>query len=79
MITTPSRFGTTCRTIMVVLDRPSARAASMNSRFLSDSVWPRTMRAMSSQETAPIATKTRRKLRPKSTVSTITSGMNGTV
>ena len=34
---------------------PTARAASMNSRRLSASAWPRTMRAVVSQPTAPSA------------------------
>ena len=37
-------------------ETPLACAASMNSARLRLKVWPRTMRAMSSQETAPIAT-----------------------
>ena len=50
----------------------------MNSLFRSESVWPRTMRAMSSQDTAPMATKMRNRFLPNITTSTMTNGMNGT-
>ena len=41
------------------VDRPAARAASMNSFCFSDRVWPRTMRDMVSHSTAPMARKIR--------------------
>ena len=44
-------------------DTPAARAASTNSFCLIDSVWPRTIRAMVSHSTAPMATNSRMKLR----------------
>src|ERR1700750_2493367 len=50
MTTTPIRLGTTCWKMMRQVGTPMARAASMNSRDLIDSVWPRTTRAMSSHE-----------------------------
>ncbi len=53
--TGPIRLGTTCRTRMPKVPTPLARAASMNSRRFSASVWPRTIRAVVSQPTAPMA------------------------
>ena len=53
--TGPSRFGTMWRARIAGGGTPSARAASMNSRRFSASVWPRTMRAVVSQPTAPSA------------------------
>ena len=54
--TAPTRFGRMWRAMIAGVPTPSARAASMNSRRLSDSVWARTMRAMVSHPTAPMAT-----------------------
>ena len=63
---------------MMVRDgRPSAMAASTNSRCRSDSAWPRTMRAIVSQPTAPIARKISTRLRPNTTVRMITKNMYG--
>jgi len=44
-----------CRVMMRQFETPLAWAASMYSLRLMLSVWPRTMRAMSSQFTAPMA------------------------
>ena len=63
--------------MMALWSTPQARAASTNSVFFRLSVWPRTMRAMSSQLTAPIATKIRTMWRPNTTISRITKNMNG--
>ncbi|MNP42744.1 hypothetical protein D3C76_1365300 [compost metagenome] len=49
----------------------------MNSLRFRLSVWPRTIRAMSSQETIPIATKISRMFCPKKVTSRITKNMNG--
>ncbi len=65
------------RRMMLKLETPCASAASTNSLCFSDSVWPRTMRAMSSQLIAPMATKISRMLRPKNTISRITKNMKG--
>jgi hypothetical protein len=48
------------------------RAASMNSIFFSVMTWPRTMRAIVSHSTAPMATKSRMMFRPKNTMSRMT-------
>ena len=56
---------------------PAARAASMNSLPFTASVWPRTIRAMVSHSTAPIATKIRKMWRPNTTISRITKNMKG--
>ena len=58
-------------------ETPAARAASTNSFCFSDRVWPRTMRAMVSHSTAPMATKIRMKFRPKVTISRMTKKMKG--
>ena len=55
MTTGPSVFGTTWRQRMPAGETPRARAASTYSWRLIDSVWPRTIRAISSQSTAPTA------------------------
>ena len=59
------------------LETPAACAASMNSLRFTDRVWPRTIRAMVSHSTAPMATNSRMKLRPKTTIRMITKNMNG--
>ena len=56
---------------------PSASAACTYSCRLIDSVWPRTMRAMSSHCTAPTARNISTKLRPKNTTSMMTKKMKG--
>ncbi|MNC74169.1 hypothetical protein D3C75_1254780 [compost metagenome] len=55
--TTPSTFGTIWRTTILPVETPPTCAASINSLRFRLRVWPRTIRAMSSQETIPIATK----------------------
>ncbi len=50
---------------------PMARAASMYSRDLMASVWPRTTRAMSSHENAAIAPTTSRMSRPNTVTTRI--------
>ena len=50
---------------MPALATPSASAACTYSCRLIDSVWPRTMRAMSSQSTAPTARNISTKLPPE--------------
>src|ERR1700722_13430461 len=64
MMASPSRFGTRGRAIIAGVPTPLTRAASMNSRLFSARVWPRTMRAISSQDTAPMATKISSSSRP---------------
>ncbi len=49
----------------------------MNSFCLSDRVWPRTIRAMVSHSTAPMATNIRTKFSPNVTISRITKKMKG--
>ena len=56
---------------------PEAIAASMNSRCRMLKVWPRTMRAMVSQPTAPIDRNSSYWLRPKMTVRKMTKKING--
>ena len=67
----------TWRLMMRRLRTPAARAASMNSLPFTASVWPRTMRAMVSHSTAPIAMKIRKMWRPNTTINRITKNMNG--
>ncbi len=76
-MTTPSRFGMMWRRMMSRFSTPQARAASTNSMFFRLSVCPRTMRAMSSQFTAPMATKISTMCRPNTTISRITKNMKG--
>ena len=49
----------------------------MNSFCFSDSVWPRTIRAMVSHSTAPMATNSRMKLEPNITIRMMTKKMKG--
>ncbi|MNR24290.1 hypothetical protein D3C85_1413610 [compost metagenome] len=55
----PSRLGTTWRKMMLPVDTPMARAASTNSFDFTDSVWPRTTRAMSIHENTVMVSTTR--------------------
>ena len=75
--TTPSTFGTIWRITIRTVDTPPTCAASINSLRLRLSVCPRTIRAISSQETIPIATKISRIFCPKKVTSRITKNMNG--
>jgi hypothetical protein len=52
-------------------------AASMNSFSRRERIWPRTMRAMVSHSTAPMARKRRMKLRPKRTMRMMTQMVKG--
>ena len=54
---------------------PTERAAITNSRSLSDSTWPRTMRAVVSQPTAPSATKMSQSCLPSTVTRMITKNM----
>ncbi len=65
------------RPMMAGVVRPLATAASTNSRCFRARVWPRTMRAMSSQLMAPMATNSSRMSRPKKTISRMTKNMKG--
>ena len=56
-------------------DTPVARAASMNSRFFRLSVWPRTMRLMSSQLISPMPRNSIDMDRPNITKSRISTNM----
>ncbi len=76
-MTGPSTLGTTWRTMITGVRTPQARAASMNSWRFTESVWPRTMRAMVSHCTAPSAMKIMKMLRPNTTISRMTKNMNG--
>ena len=76
-MTGPSTLGITWRKMILVLETPPACAASMNSLRFTEMVWPRTMRAMVSHSTAPRATKMRKMLRPKTTISMMTKNMKG--
>ena len=67
----------TWRRMMPLVSTPSASAACTYSWRLIDSVWPRTMRAMSSHSTAPTAMNISMKLRPKNTTSMMTKKMKG--
>ena len=73
----PRMLGIMWRKMIRRLPRPSERAASMNSIFLSDWTWPLTMRAIVSHSTAPMATKSRMMFRPKNTISRITKIVKG--
>ncbi|MNL51295.1 hypothetical protein D3C87_1743840 [compost metagenome] len=57
--------------------KPKAWAALTNSRRFKASVWPRTIRAISSHSTAPMTRKIRMKLRPKKTTRTTTRKTKG--
>ncbi|MNE89937.1 hypothetical protein D3C80_1874040 [compost metagenome] len=59
------------------VDTPHTSAASINSLRLRLSVCPRTIRAISSHDTMPIATKISRMFCPKKVTSRITKNMNG--
>ena len=76
-ITGPMTFGTMCRKMMRAGPAPAAIAASMNSRPRRTIAWPRTMRAMLSQLTAPIAKNRRKMFRPNTTVRKITKKISG--
>ena len=77
MTTGPSVFGTMWRRSIAAGETPSAMAACTYSCRLIESVWPRTMRAMSSHSTAPTAMNIRTKFRPKKTTSRMTKKMKG--
>ena len=70
-------FGIMWRKMMRRLPSPNDRAASMNSMRLSDMIWPRTMRAMVSHSTAPMATKSKTMFRPKKTIRRMTKIVKG--
>ncbi len=76
-ITGPTTLGITCLTMMRPVPAPEATAASMNSRLRMLKVWPRTMRAMVSQPTAPIDKNNRYSLRPNITVKNMTKKISG--
>ena len=65
------------RAMMRAAETPAARAASTNSLCFSDSVWPRTIRAMVSHSTAPMATKISTMFGRTSTISRMTKKMKG--
>ena len=61
----------------LAISAPDATAASMNSRRRMLKVWPRTMRAIVSHPTAPIARNKKYWLRPKITVRKMTKKISG--
>ena len=63
---------------MVIGRTPIATAASTNSLFLIDSVCPRAIRAMSSQEISPMPMNSIRIDRPKITSIRISTNIYGT-
>ena len=66
-----------CFMMILIVETPPDLAASTNSLPLMFSVWPLTILAMSSQLTAPIATKIKKILLPKKTINKITKNKKG--
>ncbi|MNE60199.1 hypothetical protein D3C80_1553310 [compost metagenome] len=75
--TTPSTLGTIWRSTIFRVETPHTNAASINSLRFKLRVCPRTIRAISSHDTMPIATKINRIFWPKKVTSRITKNMNG--
>jgi len=70
-------FGIMWRSTMRRVPKPRERAASMNSVFFSAITCPRTIRAMVSHSTAPMATKSKMMFLPKMTMRRMTKIVNG--